>query len=466
MQFDHAILNGTIVTGNRTFPGNIYVKDERIFAITSGTLEGDVREVTDASGMVVLPGLIDSHVHSRDGLRGALHKEDFSHASAAAVCGGVTTIVEMPNTDPPTCNAENLRSLRDCMAPKARCDFGLWGMCLGKLNNAELPKMAAEGVTAFKYFWGYALNLENYALIYNYKPEMKNVLPPLDDGEVLTIFQKAAETGLPLAIHAENFYLIRQLSEKYAGDPSYEAVLRVRPAVVETTVIRTALDLARATGARLHILHVGCGEAVEIIRQAQREGLSVTAETCPHYLFLSDEDFPRAGSLLKTYPIVRTKGDQKLLWEGLRDGTLSMVVTDHAPHTPDEKLRPYADALAGIVGVETCPSLMLTAVNEGKITLNQLASLCSENAAKLLGLFPRKGNLCPGADADLTIADMNARWTFHQGSLHSRTKLSPYDGWEMKGRVVKTILRGKTVAENGEPVGEPSGKFLSPVKRS
>ena len=465
MFWDHIILNGTLVTPQECYKANIYIKDGKISAITDGLLEGGAKEVTDAAGKYVFPGFIDSHVHSRDGVKGRWDKEDFFHSTMAGACGGITTLVEMPNTYPPVYNVETMNSLIETITPKAHIDFGVWGMCMGKLNNGEITKMAANGLTAFKYFWGYALDLNSYALIYNYKEGMQNVLPPLNDGEVFTIFREVAKTGRPIGIHAENFWLVRKLTEEVteAGERDYAAVLKSRPAISEVTTIQTAIAFAKATGARLHVLHLAAGDGVEVIRRAKRDGVQITVETCPHYLFLSDEDFERTGALLKTYPVVRTRYDQELLWEGLRDGTIDFIATDHAPHLAEEKQRDYWDALAGISGVEINAALMLSAVNEGKATLNQAAAWLSENSAKVFGWYPQKGSLRVGTDADIAIVDMDAEYTFDQSTMHSRTKLSPYHGRKMKGRVSQTILRGVTIAKDGEIVGDPHGQWIPSV---
>jgi dihydroorotase (multifunctional complex type) len=295
---------------------------------------------------------------------------------------------------------------------------------------------------------------------------MENVLPPLDDGEVYTIFREIAKTGKLIGIHAENFWLIKELTtEVMATDErDYNAVLKSRPAVSEITVIETAIAFAKATGAHLHILHLATGDGVEIIRRAQKDGINVTAETCPHYLFLTDKDFDRVGAQIKGYPPVRTQRDQDLLWEGLKDGTLSFVVTDHAPHTPEEKMKNYWEAPAGMAAIETASMLMLTAVNEGRITLNQVAAWMSENVAKMFDYYPLKGSLQVGTDADFAIVDLDQEYIFDQSTMHSRTKLSPYNGMKMKGRVVQTILRGITTSKDGDIVGDPQGKWVRPLK--
>lgn len=463
--WDHIIKNGTVVTGAESFQANIYVKDGKIAAITDQLLPGDAKEVTDASGKYVLPGFIDTHVHSRDGRNGAHYKEDFYHSSMAGACGGVTTIYEMPNCNPAVYNVDMMNDLVDVITPKAFTDFGVWGLCLGDLNNHELAPLDKAGVVGFKFFWGYAIDSKSYQLIYNYDPSMKDVIPPLDDGEVLKIFREVAKTGKMVAIHAENFYIIKMLTEevKSSGDKSYAAMLRSRPVVSETTVIESAIKIAEETGAHLHILHLACGEGVDLIREAQKKGIKVTGETCPHYLALTDKDAEAVGPLIKGYPPVRTQHDQDKLWEGLRDGTLTHICSDHAPHSVEEKQKGLWEGPAGMATIETMSMVVLDAVNRGKISINDAARLLSENPAKLYGTYPMIGSVQVGTDADFAIVDLDLEYVFHQESMHSRTKLSPYNGRKFKGKVVKTILRGNTIAQNSEIVGQPSGRLIKPL---
>ena len=231
----------------------------------------------------------------------------------------------------------------------------------------------------------------------------------------------------------------------------------------ETLVIQTAIQLAEALGVHLHILHLACGAGVDLIREAQKKGIHVTGETCPHYLALTDQDAGQLGSMIKGYPPVRTQYDQDKLWEGLRDGTLSFVCSDHAPHSVEEKQQGLWDAPAGMATCETMSMILLDAVNKGKITINDVARLLSENPAKEYNTYPMKGSLQVGTDADVAVVDLEPTYVFHQESMHSRTKLSPYDGRTFQGKVVKTILRGRTIAENGEIVGEPGGHFIKPL---
>lgn len=464
MMWDHVIKNGTVITATGSEKADIYIKGGKIAAVSAVELPGEVEKVTDAFGKYVLPGFIDTHVHSRDGRNGIREKEDFLHSSMAGACAGITTICEMPNCYPPIYNVDRLHELVECITPKAYVDFGVWGLCLGDLNQKEIQPLADAGVIGFKFFWGYAINSKTYQLIYNYRGDMPDVIPPLGDGDVFRIFRDVAKTGRAMAIHAENFDLIRVLTDEVLanGQRDYAALLRSRPAISETTVISTAIQMAHEAHARLHILHVAAGDDVDVIRQAQQNGMNVTAETCGHYLSLTNQDAERLGAVMKTYPIIRTQDDQDRIWEGLRDGTISQVCSDHAPHLIEEKARGLWDAPAGISGVEATSLILLDAVNHGKITINDVARLFSENPAKMIGAYPMKGSVQVGTDADLVIVELNDRHVFHKEQMHSIVKMSPYDGKTFQGRIAQTILRGRTIAVNGEIVGQPGGRFIRP----
>lgn len=450
MQWDHIIKNGNIVLNNTIEQGNIYIKDGLIEAISKHELQGNTRQVTDASGKYVLPGLIDTHIHSRDG--GAVYKEDFSYSTTAAAIGGITTVFEMPNTNPSVNTRENFIKQKNNLESKANIDFGLWGISLGDLNKANLQELHDSGVIGIKYFWGYAVNKEDFQLVYNYDPSLKNVMPPCDDGEVYDIFKSVAKTGNVLAIHAENSDLMHRLAENIEdtkGD-DYDVFLSSRPQLAEILTVQTAIEFTRDLGTRLHILHVTTKRSVELIRQAQKEGLPVTAETCPHYLFLTNESYKEIGPVMKVFPLVKEKEDQDEIWKGIADGTISSVCSDHAPHTEEEKSGDLWTMPAGMCGVETIVPLMLNAVNEGRLSLLKFSELLSSNPAKNFGIFPKKGSLAIGTDADITIIDMDKKWTIKREDLHSKSKITAYDGFEITGKPVQTIVRGETIMKDNE----------------
>lgn len=460
MVWDHVIKNGTIVGAKNLYKANIYIKEGKIYAITSDDLEGEAIEYTEAEGLYVLPGLIDTHVHSRD--PGATHKEDFYHSTRAAAAGGLTTIFDMPNVIPAIYNVENFNKQIENLTPKAHVDFAIWGLCLGDLNNDELAALSEAGVIGFKFFWGYAINSKTYQLIYNYNSSMQDVIPPLRDGDIYNIFREVAKTGKIIAIHAENADLINYFTKEVmkTEDRSYEALLRCRPSLAEETAVQAAISFSKSTNARLHILHISSKEGVSLVKQAQYKGYQVTAETCPHYLFLDSESYEKVGTSMKGYPLVRHKEDRDSLWKGIQDNVISLVCSDHAPHTEEEKKGDLWSIPAGMCGVETLAPLMIDAVSRGKITINQMVSLLSEGPAKLFGIYPEKGSLQIGTDADITIVDLNKKFTIKKEMLHSKSKNTAFDGFEIQGAPVRTIVRGITVMKDGEIVSKPIGKFI------
>src|SRR5699024_6851468 len=370
----------------------------------------------------------------------------------------------MPNTNPPVNNRENFNKQVENLKGKAHVDFGIWGICLGDLNINQLQDLNHSGVIGFKYFWGYAVNKNTFELIYNYEEGMKNVIPPCDDGEVYQMLDEVAKTGKTFAVHAENSDLINYLTKKMkeTNKSDYDTVLASRPNLAEELTIQAGIAMAKKTGTRLHILHVSTAEGVELIKRAQEEGYPITAETCPHYLFLTNEDYEKIGPEMKVYPLVKYKKDQDRLWEGIKEGVLSFVCSDHAPHTAEEKEGNLWTVPAGMCGVETLASLMLNAVSDEKITIQQLVSLLSTNPAKQFGVYPQKGTLQVGSDADLTIVDMDKETVIKREKLQSKSKVTAYDGIHIKGMPVMTIVRGTAVMKDGRIQSNLIGELVTP----
>ncbi|KHF39459.1 allantoinase AllB [Halalkalibacter okhensis] len=462
MKWDLVVKHGTIITSTEQFKGFIYINNGKIVAVTAEQLPVETTEVIDANGQYIFPGFIDTHIHSRD--PGATYKEDFFHSSMSAAAGGITTVFEMPNTNPPINNVENFNIQVNNLSSKALVDFGIWAISLGHLNLEEIKHLKKAGVIGFKFFWGYAVHEKTFQLMYNYKTGMKDVIPPFGDGDVFDIFTEVAKTGQVLAIHAENNDLIQHLTNRVeAGEREpYQELLEGRPNLAEELTIQSGIAMAKKTGARLHILHVSTSEGVELVRQAQKEGYSITAETCPHYLFLSNEDYDEIGPQMKVYPPVKYKKDQEALWEAIKDGTITLVCSDHAPHTEQEKDGDLWSVPAGMCGVETLAPLMLDAASKGQIELSDLVLLLSEGPAKLFDIYPKKGSIQIGEDADLTIVDMNKEYTFKRENLHSKSKITAYDGYQLKGKPMSTIVRGHVVMKYGEINKQPIGQLVSP----
>ncbi|MGW6659689.1 dihydroorotase [Rhodococcus sp. NPDC055024] len=455
------VLNGILVTPTGLLDADLLCTDGIITAIVDRGFGVPADEVIDASGQLVFPGFIDPHVHSRD--PGNTHKETFERATLGALCGGVTTVLEMPNAVPAVSTAAIFEKRKAHHAQSAWVDFGLWGLALGDANAAEIPKMFDAGAIGVKFFWGYALDRETKGLVYNFaaaRPE--DVLLPPEHGEVLRMFETVARTGGILAAHCEDRHILASCAESLGGPiRTYDDLLVARPAIAEATTIAIGAQFARATGCRFHVVHMASAEGEAAVRQARAAGAPVTAETCPHYLTLTADDAEELGPLIKVYPPVRHKEDQQALWRGLLDGTICSIGSDHAPHLVSEKLVGFENSPAGGVGVETIAPLMVDAMVAGKLTPQRLAQVLSEETAGLFGLSDRKGRIVPGADADLTLVDPNGTHVVSNDNLHALNPASTWDGWKLRGRITSSVLGGTVAMRDGQPVGPRRGRFVA-----
>lgn len=456
--FDKAVKNAKVVSGSGIREANIYITDGKFAKICGDDLPA--AETVDAGHAYVIPGCIDPHCHFRD--PGATYKEDFAHGTASAAAGGMTTVFDMPNTNPAVFNQETFEYKKKHFSDRAFVDYGIWGLSLGDLNLKDLRGIQELGAVGIKFFWGYAIRRDTHALVYNYTPGEEGVIPPLDDGEVYKIFETIAANHSLLAIHAENSELISMLTKRVqqSGRSDYAALLEARPDLAEGLTVQTAIAFSKATGAHLHVLHITSRMGVDMVRRAQQEGIPVTAETCTHYLFLSDKDYDKIGPGMKVYPPIKHESDRLALWEGLRDGTISHVSSDHAPHSLKEKQGGLFDIPAGMCGVETTLPLMLNEVSAGHMTLPFLVRVLAENTAKFYKIDDRKGFIREGGDADFVILDMNRKQKISNQNLHSKQPFTPFDGFDVTGWPKETYLRGRLIAREGEVLPSPSGVFL------
>ncbi len=440
-RFDLAITGGTIVTPEGRFAGDIGICGEVIAAIAAPGALGPATDSLDATGLHVLPGAIDVHVHFRE--PGMAHKEDWDTGTAAAAMGGVTTVFEMPNTFPPTGTPEALAQKFE-LAKKARIDFGLYGL-LAEDNIQHLESLIAGGAAAFKCFMG----------------NTTGNLPSPSTGAMLEGFEIIAKHGHRISLHAETASIMAWRQERLmaAGKNTPLDHLAARPAVVAVEAVTRAAILAEWTGARIHVLHISSADELRPLREAQQRGVDITGETCPCYLMLDSEDYARLGPVIKVNPPVREPHHKAAIWAALLDGTVGLIATDHAPHAPEEKTRNIIwNTDAGFPGVETQMPLMLTAVSEGQLTLEQYVRISAENPAKAFGLFPVKGAISIGSHADLAIVDMAREDMIDQAKLHSiRSRITPFHAKRVKGLPIHTISRGKYVMKNRALVAESFG---------
>jgi dihydroorotase len=398
------------------------------------------RETLRADGLYLLPGAIDSHVHFRD--PGYPHKETWKTGSAAAACGGVTTVFEMPNTNPPTGTVAALR-LKQQAAAASYVDYGIHGL-LGDDTVDHLEALLEAGVTSFKAFVGNTFGN----------------LPAPSDGALLEGFEKLALLGIRTAVHAENSSILfrRQQKMEAAGRIDALAHLAARPAVAEIEAIGRVIALAEWTGARLHIAHHSAADSLFLVREAKRRGVDITVETCPQYLLLNTERMLRLGGIMRVNPPIREARHNQPLWDALMDGTIDMIATDHAPHTPEEKQRERIwDCDCGFPGVETQMPLMLTEISRGRATLMDYVRWSAVAPARAWGIYGPKGVIAPGADADIAVVDLNREGVISQQGLQSISRISPWHGRAVRGCPVHTLVRGRFVMREGRLVSEATG---------
>jgi len=450
MPADLVVHNGLVVTATETFPGGVAITNGQIVAVGADSALPAAREVIDVGGKVITPGLVDFHVHFRE--PGLTYKEDFTTGSTAAVLGGLTCVLDMPNTKPPTSTPEVVAQRAAAIAAKSYCDVVLVGVVVQE-NVDQIVPMAAAGVVGFKVFLG----------------ETIGNLPAPDDGMLLDALAQVARTGLRIGFHAENNQILQHRTRQMraTGRQDMAAFLESRPAVCEAEAIQRMALFARYTGAKIHIYHLSSQDGAQMVREWKDKGVDITTETCPHYLFLPAEQYLEPlRTRLRVNPPVRTGEHGAYLYQALLDGTVDMVATDHAPHTAEEKLNPDLwQALSGFTGTETLVQLLLSeAVHKRGLTLNQLVRLCSENPAKIWDVWPRKGSLHIGADGDLTVLDLNRPWTIDEARLHSKNNITPWHGWQGKGQPVMTIVRGRVVMRDGALVTDrPTGQMVRPL---
>jgi allantoinase len=456
------VQGGTVVSPEGSRRADVLCEDERIAAVLEPGVRVAADELVDAGGLLVFPGFIDPHLHARD--PGDVHKEDFAHATRAAAAGGVTTILVMPNAVPPVTDALSLRRRAQEHAAVAFVDFGLWGLSLGVANLDDIGALFVEGAVGVKLFWGYALDRQTKRLVYNTDDAAPgDVIPPAQTGEVMRLFEEVARADGLLAAHCEDRSILDAAQSRLGHAPeSYAEMVEARPDAAEASSVAVAIELARATGARFHVVHISSQRAVELVRRARADGIGVSAETCPHYLVWVAGDCEGRDAATKAFPPCRDASDREALWRAVNDGTIASIGSDHAPHTLDDKTQPFSRAPAGMVAVETMAPLMLDRMAAGRLTPERLAWVLSEGTARLYGLYPQKGRLEAGADADLTLVDPAARRTIRGERLHSVQRHTPLEGMELQGAPVLSLLRGAVVMREGEPAGDARGRFVRP----
>lgn len=452
------IRNGTIVTSNDTFEGELLI-EEGIIKQIGRNLEENNAEIIDAGGNYIIPGGIDVHTHLNLDVGIAVATDDFYTGTIAAACGGTTTIVDHIGFGPKNCDLHHQINVYHYLAKdNAVVDYGFHGV-IQHVNEDILDELEIlvnnEGITSFKFY-----------LAYDYK---------LNDLEAYKVLLKMQELGGMITVHPENDYIINHLREKFQIEgktsPIYHALSR--PEECEAEAINRMINIASmANNASLYIVHLTNGLGLEYIKFAQKRKQNVYAETCPQYLFLNQDHYKQdnfEGLKYIMSPPLREKFNQELLWEGIKDGSISVVATDHCPFDFTTKIKLGKDNFTkcpnGAPGIETrVPLIFSEGVMKKRIDIQKFVDVISTKPAKLFGLYPKKGEIAIGSDADLVIIDPNKKVVISNDMLHQNVDHTPFEGMTVQGYPILTMLRGKVIVKNNSFIGEKGyGKF---IKRS
>ena len=442
----HAFLSSRVVTPDGARPAAVLVEGERIRGVVSVDQAPAEAKAQDFGDAAILPGLVDSHVHIND--PGRADWEGFETATRSAAAGGYTTLVDMPlNCLPATVNVAALAAKRAAARNRSRVDWLAWGGVVSG-NQRDVEPLAEAGVAGFKCFLVHP-GIDGFAMVS--EQELRTALPCV------------ARTGLPLLVHAELPAPIESATEKLARADwsNYKTYLQSRPQEAELSAIRMLLLLCREYTFRLHIVHLSASAALPELRAARSEGLAVSVETCPHYLHLKAETIPNGGTIFKCAPPIRGGENCERLWEGLRDGTIDLVATDHSPCPPEMKRFAEGDfraAWGGIASLSMALPVVNTEASKRGFSLNDVARWMAEAPAKLAGCDARKGRIAVGYDADFVVFEPEKEFVVSKDRLHYRHSISPYLGEKLSGVVKATYLRGKLVFRDGEFPGEAIGQ--------
>ncbi|WP_440711105.1 allantoinase AllB [Herbiconiux sp. YIM B11900] len=446
--YDLAIRARSVFVDGGWREATIAVRDGVVAAVAEYDEEVPAHEVvTLPEGHVLIPGIVDTHVHVNE--PGRTEWEGFTTATRAAAAGGVTTIVDMPlNSIPPTTTVEGLAVKREAAAPQASVDVGFWGGAIPS-SLGTLEPLWNDGVFGFKAFLS---------------PSGVDEFPHLSGPQLRAALEEIAGFGGLLIVHAEDPEVLDEAPAD--GGPDYFAFVASRPELAEEDAIAHVIEGMRATGARAHILHLSSARALAQIRAAKAEGLPLTVETCPHYLSFAAEHIPDGATQFKCCPPIRDEGNRDLLWEALLDGTIDLIASDHSPSTAELKFAgngDFQEAWGGISGLQLAFPAVWTAARERGIPLERVLGWMALNTSALVGLGERKGSIALGADADLVDFAPDESFAVHAEQLEHKNKVTAYDGRTLHGVVHTTWLGGSVVHVLGDDasVRLPQGRLLA-----
>jgi len=442
--FDLEIMNAEILTSSTRFKGCISVKDGKIAAISEKPLK-NAKQYINADGLILIPGMVDQHVHFMD--PGETDREDFIYGSMAAAAGGVTTVVEHTHAFPVR-NVKTFDEKIRHIQNRSIVDFGLTAHVFPE-DIGNLKPLWDRGIMMFKIFTC-----------------TTHGIPTMNNDQLFRVFEEISSFNGSCLIHCEDDSITEgnELRLKEAMRFDNGIISEWRSEVAEEIAVANVALMARLTSVNATIAHISHPMVVDLIKREQLKGADIYGEICPQYLFLDEEFIIQNGPFAKFTPPARSVEQSEILLDMIKDGSIQILSTDHAPSTISQKLEGTIwDCNFGLPGVETTLPMMLNLVNQEKITLEQVIKLYSETPAKALGIFPKKGCITIGADADLVLLDMKHKWTIKNKNIISKAGWSPFDGTEITGKPLYTIVRGNIVLEQGKIVGEPG--IGSPVKR-
>jgi dihydroorotase len=434
---DLVLYNAKIYARGRIVEAGLAIDDGRILKIAKETNLPSASTKTNLKGHITLPGIIDPHVHLRN--QQLAYKEDFFSGTAAAAAGGVTLTIDMPNNKPVTMDSISLKERMRLAERRAVVNVAFYSAFPQKLE--EVPSIVKEGAMAFKL----------------YMSEKIGGLDVDDDKLLLQAFNRVAKMGVPVAVHAEDRKILetRRREMEKTGRKDVEAYVKARPPEAEARAIRRIVQLAKKCGVHVHFCHVSSAVGLNAFLTAKKDGLPVTCEVTPHHLLLSLEHLKRYRTLALTNPPLRTRKDVIALWSALKQGLIDALASDHAPHTLEEKkVESIWDVKPGIAGLETTLPLLLTEVSGGRLTIADLVRLTSEKPAEIFNLRNR-GCLEEGNWADIVVVDINRKYKIDSSNFYSKAKYSPFNGWSVKGKPVKTFVNGQLVMDEGEIIAKP-----------
>lgn len=459
---DLVITNGMVVSPYGTLRTDVAIKDGKISAMGDRSQLGEAKRTIDAAGKYLLPGVIDAHMHIEAPFQGCIGANDFYTQSVAAAFGGVTTFMDFTNTFKGTSLVEAVRMRKEEMS-KSAIDYGI------HVKIVEAPESILEEIGKVA-----ELGCPSLKLFMTYKKE--GVMA--DDETMVKVFQKAKEHNALTMIHAENNAIAETNIEQFSrqGKLGWTDFPLSKPVLCEAEAVSRAVHLSKYVGNAVLIVHTTNGEALENASRAQREGHPVYVETCPQYLMLSDELYndPELGYLAICSPPLRAAEEAEKLWDGIRNGSITVTGSDDCAYSKEEKsmflqkdadgavIPDFTKVVNGVAGIETrLPILLSEGVSKGRISINKVCEITSTNVAKLFGCFPQKGIIAPGSDADIVLVDMDKEVTISPEVLHNNLDYSLYEGLVVKGYPVMTIAKGKVIVEDGIFRGNRGdGQFL------